>query len=331
MGSHKLPREITRKAGKSHARAAPVENPYRQPQAPPGDADAKLWFRSAAFGGRRQAAGVPDFDLRVQIGGRGARFLRLHVRPQGAAERHGFRSGLFALQPSQLRDRRGPAGDLRGDGRLHPVFVRHVGDRDDIARLCPPGRRHLAFAAALRWHRDAFDTHAFRIRHRRRRLRGRRRRDGGARGCRSCRRQGPGLGHPDRDAVKSDQQPGRYRADAEDCRRGRPQPRVDADHRLRQHAARPGVPAAHRTWRRCFRLLADQICRRPFRPDRGCRHGQQGGHQADQGAARCHRHATRPAFLLDARPFAGNTVDPHGARQRQCAHGRRIPARSCQG
>ena len=42
--------------------------------------------------------------------------------------------------------------------------------------------------------------------------------------------------------------------------------------------------------------------------------GIEGDHRADQGAARRDRHAARPAFLLDAGPFAGDAVDPHGAR-----------------
>ena len=58
------------------------------------------------------------------------------------------------------------------------------------------------------------DAHAVRLRHRRCRLCRRRRREGGARGCGRGRGEGARLGHPDRDAVKSDQQPGRYRADA---------------------------------------------------------------------------------------------------------------------
>ncbi len=62
-----------------------------------------------------------------------------------------------------------------------------------------------------------------RLRHRRCRFRRWRRRDGGARGCRRSRGEGPRLGHPDRDAVQPDQQPGRYRADAEDRRRDRRQ------------------------------------------------------------------------------------------------------------
>ena len=42
-----------------------------------------------------------------------------------------------------------------------------------------------------------------------------------------------------------------------------------ADRRVRQHAARAGVSAADRTRRGSFAVLADQIYRRPFRPDRG--------------------------------------------------------------
>ena len=58
--------------------------------------------------------------------------------PPGGA---GGGSRLFALQPSQQRDRRGPARRLRGGGGLHRVLVGHVGDRHDPARLRAAGRR----------------------------------------------------------------------------------------------------------------------------------------------------------------------------------------------
>ena len=68
----------------------------------------------------------------------------------------GGRARLFALQPSQQRDRRGPPGGLRGRGILHPVLVGHVGDRDDHPRRSP-GRatsfctRSRSMAAPRRW------------------------------------------------------------------------------------------------------------------------------------------------------------------------------------
>ena len=51
------------------ARYAPEplpQGPHRQPQAHARDAHARLWLRSASFGGGGKAAGVPDIDLRVQ-------------------------------------------------------------------------------------------------------------------------------------------------------------------------------------------------------------------------------------------------------------------------
>ena len=71
--------------------------------------------------------------------------------PKGA----GGRPRLFALQPPQQRDRRGPAGGLRGRRGLHPVLVGHVGDRHHHPDLHAARRRHPALAAALRRHRDA--------------------------------------------------------------------------------------------------------------------------------------------------------------------------------
>ena len=59
--------------------------------------------------------------------------------------------------------------------------------------------------------------------------------------------------------------------------------------------------------------------------------GIERGDEADQGAARRHRHAARSAFLLDARALARDAEHPHGEGQRQCPHRRRISARSCQG
>ena len=52
--------------------------------------------------------------------------------------------------------------------------------------------------------------------------------------------------------------------------------RPGAARRLRQHHARAGFSDAARARRRHLRLLADEICRRPFRPDRRGHHRQQG-------------------------------------------------------
>ncbi len=100
------------------------------------------------------------------------------------------------------------------------------------------------------------------------------------------------------------------------------------DHRLRQHAARAGLPAPAPVRRRCLGVLADQICRRAFRSDRRRGAGQRDDHEADQAAARRHRHAARPAFELDDRPLARNAQRAHGARQQQCQDRGRVSARS---
>ena len=59
--------------------------------------------------------------------------------------------------------------------------------------------------------------------------------------------------------------------------------------------------------------------------------GSERAHEADQAAARRHRHAARPAFVLDDRPLARNARAAHGARQRAMPGRRRIPARSSAG
>ena len=88
-----------------------------------------------------------------------------------------------------------------------------------------------------------------------------RRRAGGA-------RQGAGIGHHDRDAGQSDQHAGRHQAVAPDRRRDRSGSGLSARAGLRQHPARPGVPAPPRPRRRRLGLFAHQVCRRPLRPHR---------------------------------------------------------------
>lgn len=179
--------------------------------------DAGLWLRSISVGGRGQAAGIPDLDLLFKTAEEGRRFLRLHVRPQGAARRNGRGAGLFALQPLQqiVEDRLA----IYEKRILHPVFLRHVGNRDRRPCLCAAGRRHPAFATALRRHRNAGFAHAFRFRDRHggvfRRRRSRcRAQGGGRRGG-----EGPRVDHPGGDAVQSDQQRHRHRPDARSRRR----------------------------------------------------------------------------------------------------------------
>ena len=85
-----------------------------------------------------------------------------------------------------------------------------------------------------------------------------------------------------------------------------------ADRRVRQYAARAGVSAADRTRRGSFVVLADQIYRRSFRPDRGRCARLKSPHERRQSVARRHRHPTGPPFLLDDQPVARNTEHPHG-------------------
>ena len=80
--------------------------------------------------------------------------------------------------------------------------------------------------------------------------------------------------------------------------------RAHADRSLRQYVARPGVSAADRTRRGPFVVLADQIYRRSFGPDRGRRTRLKSPHEGRQGATRRHRHPTGSPFLLDAQPLA---------------------------
>ena len=69
----------------------------------------------------------------------------------------------------------------------------------------------------------------------------------GARGGARGHDQGPHLDPPDRDAVEPDQFAGRHRADAPHRGRDRRGAGASADHRLRQHAARPRIPAPARS------------------------------------------------------------------------------------
>src|SRR5881394_75402 len=96
--AHVLKTPVT---GVAHGRAASLEDPYRQPRAEARDPDAGLRLRSDLVGGRGQAAGLPDLDLRVRLGRGRPRLLRLCLGPQAAAGGRRRRPGLFALQPSQ--------------------------------------------------------------------------------------------------------------------------------------------------------------------------------------------------------------------------------------
>ena len=84
------------------------------------------------------------------------------------------------------------------------------------------------------------------------------------------------------------------------------------DRRVRQYVTRAGISATDRTRRGSFVVLADQICRRSFRPDRGRCARLKSHHERRQSVARRHRHPTGPPFLLDDQPVARNTEHPHG-------------------
>ena len=99
-----------------------------------------------------------------------------------------------------------------------------------------------------------------------------------------------------------DQRAGRYRDGPPRRRSDRAGSRAHADRGMRQYVARPGVSAADRTRRGPVAVLADQIYRRSFGPDRGRRARLKSPHEGRQGVARRHRHPTRSPFLLDALP-----------------------------
>ena len=141
----------------------------------------------------------------------GRDFFDYVVRPARAAGRRLGRAGLFALQPPQQRDRRGPAGRLRGRRGGAGVLLRHGGDRHLDPRHRPAGRRDPAQPAAVRRHRDAADENLRPVRHRRRGLRRRHQRGRDRRRGAAGHGQGPGLGDPDRDAVQPDEHAGRFR------------------------------------------------------------------------------------------------------------------------
>jgi hypothetical protein len=112
-------------------------------------------YDPAAVGGRGQAAGVPDLDLRVQFGRGGPRLLRLRLRPQASRQRAAGRgSSIRASTIPTARSSR--IGSRSTSARACALFlVRHVGDLHHAARLRAAGRRDPAFAAALWRHRDA--------------------------------------------------------------------------------------------------------------------------------------------------------------------------------
>ena len=194
-----------------HGETVSVEDPHRQPHAASGNADAELRLRSATVGRRRQAAGVSDLDLRVPDRRRRPGLLRLRLGPARAAGGNGRGPGLFAVQSSQQRDRRGQARGLRAHREMRAVLVRHVGDFDHGPRLRPPRRRHSALAAALWRNRNAVCQDACGPLDRRGRLCRRHRRSHRPAGGGGRHAQGPGFDDLHRNAGQSHQRPGRHR------------------------------------------------------------------------------------------------------------------------
>ena len=289
-------------------------------------------YDPALVGGRGQAAGLPHLDLRVPLGRGRSRLLRLCLGPQAAARRAAppawsiRASTIPTARSSRTGSRstraRSPACCSRsGMAAIATTILAFVRPGDVILHSQPlyGGTETLLSRTMANFGIGAvgFVDGVERARHSRRRA-------GGA-------RQGPGIDHPDRDAGQSDQHAGRHRGCCGDRRRDRRGPGLPADPGLRQHPARPGVPASARARRRRLGLFADQICRRPLRPHRRRRPGREGDHRADQGAARQRRHAARPAFLLDAGALARDAGAPDGAGQHQCPAGRRVPPRPSQG
>src|SRR5262249_7320183 len=80
--------------------------------------------------GEVKTAGLADLDIRVSVGGGGSRFLRLHGWSSRTAKWCCYRPCVFALQSPKQRDRRGSPCSLRGSRGMHPLFVRHVCDRN---------------------------------------------------------------------------------------------------------------------------------------------------------------------------------------------------------
>jgi cystathionine beta-lyase/cystathionine gamma-synthase len=100
----------------SHDRAAPVKNPYRQPQAPPRDLMLGYGYDPALSEG---AVKPPVFLTSTFVFGsaeEGRDFFDYTSPAARTPPGQRRRPRLFALQPSQQRDRRGPARGLRGRG-----------------------------------------------------------------------------------------------------------------------------------------------------------------------------------------------------------------------
>src|SRR3954449_12394861 len=105
-----------------HGETVSFQDPYRQPHAASRNADAELWLRSAAVRGRGEAADLPDLDLRVSDRRRRAGLLRFRRWPARASRWNGGGTGLFAVQSSQQRDRRGQALGLRARREMRAVL-----------------------------------------------------------------------------------------------------------------------------------------------------------------------------------------------------------------
>ncbi len=120
-GSAKLD-AMNSKSEAVHGKAFSFEDPHWQPSAASGNADAELRVRSAIIGRRCQAPRLPDVDLRLQDRRGRTGLFRLRLRASRATRGNWRRLGLFALQPSQQRNRRGQAFRLRAHRQAARCF-----------------------------------------------------------------------------------------------------------------------------------------------------------------------------------------------------------------
>ena len=110
-----------------HGRRQLPQAQGRQPRVAARDPDDGLRLRSGPVRRLAQAADLPHLHLRLpQCAGRQG-FLRLHLGPAPAAAGQGRGPGVFALQQSESRSARRPAGAVGGRRGRGGVLQRHVG------------------------------------------------------------------------------------------------------------------------------------------------------------------------------------------------------------
>ena len=177
------------------------------------DADAGIRLRSAAVGGRRQAARVPDLHVRVPLGRGRARLLRLHGRAPPAAEGRSWRASSIrasTIPNSEIVEDRLAAYEGAESCILFSSGMSAIATT--ILTFTRPGDVILHSQPSLWRHRDARVAHADGLRHRGGRLRGWRRRGEHARGRGDGRGQRARFRDHDRDALQPAQYDGRHQA-----------------------------------------------------------------------------------------------------------------------